>query len=197
MSLTTSINTLLSNHQKKISSLSEEEQSSLDNIRSNIRLGLVNEVVTSIKDYVTTNSSISKNISPGTVGSLLMGCLNKSGGMCHSPQPERNEEESIFIVDDEKGLSAIFISPNSTNANVYFTGEDTFLSQEEKESIQSLGIKKIKYYTLSDDSTFVLRNSEGEDEGSNNSLLEMKIPLFVIILAVCVFVYLYYEKFLH
>ncbi len=203
MSLTNSINTLLSNHQKKVSSLNGEEQSSLNDIRTNIKLGLLEEVVSSIRDYVTSHNEVASNVSPGTIGSFLLGCIGNTTeeNVCSSFSNEKEDEkENVFVVDDENGMSAVFVSPSSTKASIYFTGEDSFLSQEEKEKVLSFGIKRIKYYTLSNNS-FVLRNTEDEIGGESvslpDSILEMKIPLFVVIVIIFVLCFIYYEKFLH
>lgn len=108
MSLSTKIFSLLSNHSHKIDSLSTEEFDALRDLKRMVTSGMVGEVVSSIREYISLNPDIVNNIKPNSIGSYLLGCMS-STGEC-SLQAEDDADEYDVYVSENNEIKRMFIA---------------------------------------------------------------------------------------
>lgn len=207
MSLSQSITKLLRNHQSTISTLTKEENESLDDVKASVGIGLSKYVLSSIKEFVEENPKIMDEVKEGTIGSFLLGCLlGKEGSVCSPHQKEdfveEKGDENIFVIDDEE-ITAIYLNRGNTTANIYLSDGKKELTNNEKQELLSAGISTVKIFLQNDENFYFshslsLATNEEKDKSLYFDLMnffESNTILLVVIVALFVMGYLLFDNF--
>lgn len=165
---------LLSHHSTAINSLSTEESESLSQIRSQIKSGLVGDVISSIREYIQLHPKIKQEIVPGTVGSYLVGCI--AGDMevvCE------NEEENVYLIED--GEIKTIYDNKSNIASLYYPHKIIDLTPSQVKFFEDKGINRLSHYVISQP------NKQIKKEESGIPMEMIAFILFCIVLALSIY----------